>query len=101
MASSWSQRHSVLPLMEATKPLWQTCRTRSSVLQRDSGRPNLAGSSQAKALIGQTRPGGKSPGATPTSMLFETGKTVGKEAFAPRGDDLTAGVQSLGNLVVG
>jgi hypothetical protein len=34
-------------------------------------------------------------------MLFQTCQTVGKEAFAPQGDDLTAGVQSLGNLVVG
>jgi hypothetical protein len=34
-------------------------------------------------------------------MLFQTRETVGKEAFAPQRDDFTAGVQSLGNLVVG
>ena len=28
----------VLPLMEATKPLWRASRTRSLMLQRDKGR---------------------------------------------------------------
>ena len=51
MASSCNQRHSVLPLMEATKPLCWTCCTRSVVLHRDSGRSYFAGTSQAKALI--------------------------------------------------
>jgi hypothetical protein len=34
-------------------------------------------------------------------MFFQTGETVGKEAFAPQRNDFTASVQSLGNLVVG
>jgi hypothetical protein len=34
-------------------------------------------------------------------VLFQTCQTVGKEAFAPQRDYLTASVQSLGDLVVG
>jgi hypothetical protein len=40
----------VLPLIEATKPDWQTSRAKSLVLQRDNGKPWVAGSSQAQAL---------------------------------------------------
>jgi hypothetical protein len=100
MASSCNQRHRVLPLMEATRPLCWTCCTRSLVLHRDSGRPCFAGSSQAKALICTTSSGGKSPGATRTSMLFQPSEAIGKEALAPKGDYFTAGVQACGDLVV-
>jgi len=83
MASSCNQRHRVLPLREATRPLCWTCCTRSVVLQRESGRPYLAGSSQAKALIWTTSSGGKSPGTTRTSLLFQPREAIGEEAFAP------------------
>src|SRR5215468_142554 len=101
MASSCNQRQSVLPLMEATSPLCWTCCTRSVVLQRDSGRPYLTGSSQAKALICTTSSGGKSPGTTRTSMLFQPRETIREESFAPKRYHFTAGVEAGGDLVVG
>src|SRR6516165_10554502 len=93
MASSCNQRQSVLPLMEASKPLCWTCCTRSVVLQRDSGRPYLAGSSQAKALTCTTSSGGKSPGTTRTSMLFQPREAISKEALAPERYHFTSGVE--------
>jgi hypothetical protein len=56
----------VLPLMEATNPLWHTSRTKSLVLQRDNGNSCVAGNSHAQALTCTTSSGGKNPGATRT-----------------------------------
>src|SRR5579862_1314110 len=86
--------------MEATKPVWQTSRAKSVVLQRDNGSSCADGNSQAQALICTTNSGGKSPGATRTSTLFQTFQALGKEALAPHRDHVTTGVQALCNLVV-
>src|SRR5215469_7675184 len=59
MATSCNQRQRVLPLREASKPRCWTCCTRSAVLQQDSGRPYLAGGSQATTLTCTTSSGGK------------------------------------------
>ena len=61
MASSLSQRHTVLSLTVATMPQRFTARTMSAVLKRDSGNPSLAGNSQAIALTCTTTSGGGKP----------------------------------------
>ena len=50
MASSCSQRYTVLLLMLATMPARRTSRVTSAMLMRDNGSPGLAGNSQASAL---------------------------------------------------
>jgi hypothetical protein len=50
IASSRSQRHTVLPLIVATRPRRRTSSAMSLVLSRDRGKPRTAGSSQARAL---------------------------------------------------
>ena len=90
----------VLPLTEATSPVWQTSRARSSQLQRDSGSSWVAGSSQAQALTCTTRSGGKSPGTTRTRLLFQTLEAISEEPFPPPTDNLTAAVEARGNVVV-
>jgi hypothetical protein len=34
-------------------------------------------------------------------VFFQPRQAFGKEAFSPQADDLTAGIQALGNLVIG
>src|SRR6185503_15511377 len=84
--------------MEATKPVWQTCRTRSDVLHRDKGTLCTDGSSQAQAFT-CTNSGEKSPGTTRTSTLFQTRKPFGEKPFAPHRDHITASVQPFGFVV--
>ena len=62
IASSCSHRHTVLSLTVATMPCRWASRTISAVLKRDSGTPNVAGNSHARALTWTTTSGGKSPG---------------------------------------
>jgi hypothetical protein len=70
------------------------------MLNRDSGKPSVAGSSQANALISTTSSGGKSPRSTRAGSLFQARQSLFVEAFAPKADHLAARIQAHGDLVV-
>ena len=92
MASSCSQRHTVLLLMQATKPVdWACCAT-SATLSRDSDKPKVAGSSQASALTSTVSSGGKGPRASRAGPLFEARQSFLEEALAPLANHLAPGV---------
>src|SRR5262245_2410663 len=92
-------RIAVAATVEATRPLCCTCCKRCVVLQRGSGRPCLAGSSQSGALLCTTRWAGKTPGTPRTSMLFQPCEAIGEEPFAPQRYHFTSGVEIGGDLV--
>jgi hypothetical protein len=64
IASSLSQRHTVVPETRQTIPRATASRASSAPDQRDSGRPVWAGSSQASALTSAISAGGKRPRPT-------------------------------------
>src|SRR5947208_10648836 len=100
MASSCNQRHSVVWLNCATKPLWQTCRVSSAKLQRESGRACWAGGSHARALTCTTSSGGKRPGPTRSGTFFQARQAFLKEALAPKADDLPPRNQAFSDLII-
>jgi hypothetical protein len=100
MASSWSHRQTVLPLMRATIPARCTSRATSAVLRRDNGTPRVAGSSHARALTWTTTSGGKSPGATRAGALLEAGQAFAEETLAPGADDIATDRERGGNVIV-
>jgi len=100
MASSCSQRHSVLPLILATQPCCCTKCVSSETLHRANGCSWWAGNSQASALIRTTSSGGKRPGAPRSRLLLESGQPFGEEPLAPKTDDLPPRIQSLRDLVI-
>ena len=71
IASSCSQRQTVLSLMRATRPARCAWRVTSATLSLDSGTPKVAGSSQAIALISTVSSGGKDPRASRAGSFFE------------------------------
>jgi hypothetical protein len=85
----------------ATNPEWQTCSFNSERLQRESGKPDWLGNSQAKALTCTTSSGGKSPGAARAGKLFQPAEAFVEEAFAPLADNFAARIQPSRNDVVG
>src|SRR6059036_92885 len=101
MASSLSQRQSVVSPIEATKPRRTTSPLISAMLKRESGRPRVWGSSQASALIVTTTLGGKA-GSSPAAGLFiKACQAVLEEALAPFADDLPRGIEPCSDLVIG
>ena len=100
IASSCSQRHTVLSLMRATSPERSAWRATSAALSRDRGRPSVAGSSQASALISTVSSGGKGPRASRAGSFFQARQSLLEEALAPPADDLASRVQAGGDLVV-
>ena len=83
MASSWSQRQTVVLLMLATNPDWRTWAARSALIHREMGNPKVAGNSQAKALTSTTTSGGKRPGGDPAeSSPPDPSGVFRKSAFA-------------------
>src|SRR6266545_5939298 len=101
IASSCSHRQTVLSLMRATMPDRCASRTISAVLSRESGRPSVAGSSHASALIWTTSSGGKSPGPTRARALLQAGHALLEEPLAPLADDFPPRREGGGDLVVG
>src|SRR6266516_1294768 len=101
MASSLSHRHTVLSLMVATMPLVCAWRTISAVLRRERGKPNVAGSSQAMALIWTTTSGGKNRGAARAWSLLQAGQTLVGEALMPETDDVAAHRKECSDFVIG
>lgn len=100
MASSLSQRQTVLSLIVATSPLRRASAVNSAMLQRESGRPHRDGISQARALISTTTSGGKSPGAPRARTFLQARQTFFEEAFAPVAHDLPWRMEILSDLFV-
>src|ERR1019366_5097113 len=100
IASSCSQRQTVLSLMRATRPERGACRATSATLSRQSGKPKVAGISYASALISTVSSGGKSPRASRAGSLFEARQSILEETLAPLADHLAPRVQARGDLVV-
>src|SRR2546422_7380830 len=96
MASSCSQRQTVLPLMLATKPVAQAWRASSGALQRDNGCCSVAGNSQARALTCTTTSGGERPGAPRAWEVLQPAEPLGEKAFAAQADDFAAGGHAVG-----
>src|SRR5712691_5670871 len=101
MASSLSHRHTVVSLMVATMPVRCASRTRSPMLKRESGKPRVAGSSHARALIWTTTSGGKNPGASRAWSLLQAAQPFVEEAFAPETDHVASDRERGGDRVVG
>src|SRR5215211_4159995 len=100
MASSRSQRQMVTPEICATRPVASTCRRNSARLKRDSGRPNLLGSSHAIAFTRATIRGGKTRGATSARAFLQAGESFSTEAFAPLAHHRPWHIQALANHLV-
>jgi hypothetical protein len=100
MASSDSQRQMVVPDISATMPRVVTSVAMSGTCRRLSGTPRREGSSQAMALTATMTSGGKDRGSAASGAFIQAGQAVLEEAFAPLRDDLPAGVESGGDLVV-
>jgi hypothetical protein len=62
--------------------------------------PNVAGSSQARALISTIRSGGKSPGPSRARALLETGEPFLEEALTPEGDDFPSRLKAASDLII-
>src|SRR3989442_550286 len=101
MASSLSHRHTVLSLMVATMPARCAWRTRSPMLRCESGKPSVAGSSHARALIWTTTSGGENPGAARAWALLQAVQAFVEEAFAPETDHVTSDRERGSDRVVG
>ncbi len=100
IASVASQRQIVVPEISATRPRAMTSVRMSGTNSRDSGRPSRLGSSQAIALTWMATSGGKGRGSSAAGTFLQAGQPLGGKALAPLGDDLPAGVQPRGDLVV-
>lgn|GEM_PF-4837149 len=100
IASSWSQRHTVLSLIDATKPAERTWRAISAVLHLDKGMPVIAGNSQARALTSMSTSGGKKPGPPRAVSITESRQALFEEALPPEASNFASGIQSFGNLIV-
>ena len=100
MASSWSQRQTVLSLMEATIPERQASRATSATLSRDSGNPRVASSSHGRAFTWTMTSGGKSPGSARALALLQASQAFFEEPLAPLADDLPSGVEAAGDFIV-
>ena len=59
------------------------------------------GNSQASALTATTTSGGESPGATRAGMILKPVHALFEKAFAPEGHDLSPGVETPGDRVIG
>jgi hypothetical protein len=72
----------------------------SSMLSRDNGKFNSAGSSHASALIATTISGGKARRAASPVALLKAFQAMFKESFPPLTHDLERRVQAGSNIFV-
>ena len=93
MPSSWRHSHSVVVLTASTTPLSITARRTSSMLKRENGRSNCAGSSHAIALTEATCLGGKRAGPSGSRPLFERLEAFEMEPLSHPTDKRTRRVQ--------
>ena len=84
----------------ATNPHLITSAWMSGTWRRDRGKPICPGSTQAIVLTATTSSGGGDRPAARAFALCQAGKAPLEEAIALLADELAAGVESLGNLVV-
>src|SRR6185436_3535446 len=75
IASVRSQRQIVTPEMWATSPAASTWRRSSARLKRESGSPNLLGSSHAIAFTRATSRGGKTRGPTSARAFLQASES--------------------------
>ena len=99
-ASCPSQRHNVVPLIFATRPLAIASWRSSATDHRARGRPRREGNSQATALIATTTLGGKAGWPPAARPLVQAWKSLGIEAMPPLTDDLARHAQACGDAVV-
>jgi hypothetical protein len=90
----------VTPLTEGTMPAVSTWRCNSERLNRDSGRPNVAGSSQARALTWATTRGGKGRGPASAGKILQPRQPFSEEAFAPFAHHRAGHIQTLPDLLI-
>ena len=100
IASSCSQRQTVLSLIRATNRGARLAAPRRPRSTATAAARRLAGNSQASALISTTSSGGKSPGATRAGPFFQARQSLLVEALSPHADHLAPGIQSGGDLIV-
>jgi hypothetical protein len=100
IAASCSQRQIVVAEASLT-PRSTTSRCSSVRLKRESGRPCVAGSSQAIALTSATCSGGETARAPRALPVGETLEPLGAESSSPLADALGGAVEPLGDLAVG
>lgn len=77
IASSASQRQTVVPEIAQTIPRRTASAAISGPDHLDKGRPDSAGSSQASAFTSAISPGGKRPRPTRPWSLIQTRETLG------------------------
>jgi hypothetical protein len=100
IASSASQRQIVVAEASVT-PRSIMSRCSSVRVKRESGRPWVAGSSQAIALTSATCSGGKTARASRALLVGEPSEPLVAESSSPLTDALGRAVESLGDLGVG
>jgi hypothetical protein len=100
IASSCSQRQIVVAEASVT-PRSITRRCSSVRVNRPSGRPWVAGTSQAIALTSATCSGGETARAPRALLVDEPGEPLFAESSPPLADALGRAVESLGDLGVG
>jgi hypothetical protein len=98
-ASSWSQRQ-IVEAEASVTPRSTTSRCSSVRVKRDSGRPWVAGSSQAIALTSATCSGGKTARATRARLVAQPVEALFAESSPPLRDDLRVAVEPTGDLLV-
>jgi hypothetical protein len=76
-------------------------RTMSAVLRRESGKPNVAGSSQAMAFICTMSSGGKNRGSPRARSLLQTAHALVEEPLAPQAHHVAADGESGPDLIIG
>src|SRR3990172_9033163 len=101
IASSESQRQTVLSLIRATSPVRLASAATSDVLILESGTPRWAGSSHARALTWTTNSGGKTPRAAGAGVLLKPRQALLEESLPPFPDDLPANIQEGCDLIGG
>src|SRR3990170_581103 len=83
IASSESQRQTVLSLIRATSPVRLASAATSVTLILESGIPKDAGSSQAMAFTWTTSSGGENPRAAGAGELVKPRQALLKDPLAP------------------
>jgi hypothetical protein len=100
IASSLSQRQTVVSLIEATNPRRITSARMSGTWSRLKGSPRRAGSSQAIALTATTSSGGKTRPAAGPRALRQARQALLEEALPPLRYALDRQVEPAGDLGV-
>jgi hypothetical protein len=85
----------------ATTPERCASRTISAVLRGDSGKPSVAGSSQAMAFTCTMSSGGKNRGSSRARSLLQTSDALVEEPLAPQAHHVAADGERCSDLIIG